>query len=237
LPLVVYVQGSGCHSLFRVGPDGRIRGRYQNILLNAGSEEVRVLAVEKPGVSFLDDPKQRGTAELCSKQFLEEHTLDRWSSAIDAAIKKVRASVAIHPSGMLLIGHSEGGIVAARLAASDPSTTHIALVASNGPTQLFDLAWKARQRQEANTRQSSMVGADPEEIYAIFQRIQADPHSIEKFAWGHPFRRWSSFLSTSTLDELLKSRTSVFMAHWYVRRVRSVRVIRGYQSRARSTWA
>jgi dipeptidyl aminopeptidase/acylaminoacyl peptidase len=42
--------------------------------------------------------------------------------------------------------------------------------------------------------------------------IQADPTSTEKFAWGHPYRRWSSFLATSTQEELLKSRAKIFMA-------------------------
>ena len=38
----------------------------------------------------------------------------------------------------LVIGHSEGGIVAAYVAAKLPKVTHVASLAGGGPTQLFD---------------------------------------------------------------------------------------------------
>src|SRR5450759_3172839 len=90
LPIAAFVQGSGCHSVFRLGGDGRIRGGYQNILQYVSGQRVRVLAVEKPGVRFLDDPKQPGVAHGCSQTFLEEHTLDRWAEAVNACLSAAR---------------------------------------------------------------------------------------------------------------------------------------------------
>jgi hypothetical protein len=35
LPLITFIQGSGCHSIFRKGPEGKIYGGQQNLLRKA----------------------------------------------------------------------------------------------------------------------------------------------------------------------------------------------------------
>ena len=106
---------------------------------------MRVLVVEKPGVSFLDEPKQPGTATEASKEFLEEHTLPRWGEANAAALKAVLAQPDIDASRVLVTGHSEGGIVAARVAGELSKVTHVSPVGCGGATQLFSLAELARR--------------------------------------------------------------------------------------------
>lgn len=212
LPLAVFVQGSGCHSVFRKHDDGCLRGRYQSVLLQVAKRKARVMIVEKPGVSFLDDPGPTGTAEQCSEEFLREHTLLRWAEALRAAVRAAQALPNISGESLLAIGHSEGGITAATLAAEHAFVSHVAVLSSNGPTQLFDLVCQARAQRspdEAPEKAEERVN----DIYETFKRIVADPESITKFAWGHPYRRWSSFLATSTLDELLRSKARVYLAH------------------------
>lgn len=97
---------------------------------------------------------------------------------------------------MLAVGHSEGGIVAAGVAARLRAVSHVAVLAGGGPTQLFDMV--------------ELMGRD--EAMRQWAEIQKDPLSIDKFAWGHPYRRWSTFLATSPLEELLRSRAKVFIA-------------------------
>src|SRR5262249_337624 len=43
-------------------------------------------------------------------------------------------------------------------------------------------------------------------------QIQADPDSTTKFFMGHPYRRWSSFLKTSVLAELLQTKAKIYLA-------------------------
>src|SRR5262249_5418358 len=87
-PLAVFVQGSGCDSVW-VSRGERINGSYQNVLRDAAVGRTRVLVVEKPGVAFLDRSKMPGSATGCSAAFLQEHTLDRWATAVSAAIDGV----------------------------------------------------------------------------------------------------------------------------------------------------
>jgi pimeloyl-ACP methyl ester carboxylesterase len=210
-PLALFIQGSGCHSVFRYGEGGAIRGSQQNLLLQAAEDRVRVLVVEKPGVEYLDNPGLRGTAENCRAIFHEEHTLPRWVTALSAAVTGICTLPSIRRNPLLVFGHSEGGIVAARLAAERPEITHIAILSGNGPTQLFDLAVQARGDDPSES--FAAREARVEEVYQEFANIQDDPDSTTKFAWGHPYRRWSSFLATSTLDELLRSSASVYLAY------------------------
>jgi pimeloyl-ACP methyl ester carboxylesterase len=200
-PLVVWVQGSGCDSVW-IQRGQRINGGYQNVLREAVAGRARVLVVEKPGVSFLDRSEMPGSAIGCSTAFLQEHTLDRWAIAVSAAIDGV-LSISNSGSPVLVIGHSEGGIVAARVAAMNKNVDHVAVLASGGPTQLF-------QRVEDARQQTGNEAA--EEIYKAWAGIQADPNSVTRFFEGHPYRRWSSFLASSTTQELLKTNAAIYAA-------------------------
>jgi hypothetical protein len=107
LPLAVFVQDSGCDSQFWSN-DGTVTGRVQDLLTQAAHGRLRVVVVEKPGVKYLDQSRQMGTAEGCSEEFLREHTLPRWAEAVAAA---VRAAAKSDTRKLLVIGWSEGAIV------------------------------------------------------------------------------------------------------------------------------
>jgi dienelactone hydrolase len=194
LPVTLFVEGSGCQSLFRKQGD-TIVGGLQNLLLKQVKGRARVLVVEKPGVKFLDAPDRPGSAEGASEEFLKEHTLSRWAEANVAALQAVWTLPGIDGSHTLAVGHSEGGLVVARVAAELPKVTHVASLAGGGPTQLFDLA-----ESQGNA------------VYEEWARIQKDPDSITKFWLGHPYRRWSSFCSTSVAEQLHRSKAAVYLA-------------------------
>src|SRR5262249_7236079 len=85
LPVAVFVQGSGCVSVFS-HRDGEVHGGMQNLLQAAAKGRCRVLVVEKPGVQFGVVPRNPGSAEEGSAEFRREHTLPRWVEAVNAAV-------------------------------------------------------------------------------------------------------------------------------------------------------
>jgi hypothetical protein len=94
LPLVVYVQGSGCGSAFALR-DGRITPTFGRITVEeAFAGRARVLVVDKPGVTYLDQP----AACTSLAAFYREHTLDRWAVAVESALLAARALPAVDPS-------------------------------------------------------------------------------------------------------------------------------------------
>jgi pimeloyl-ACP methyl ester carboxylesterase len=209
LPLALLIQGSGCQSLWRKRGE-QITGGQQNLLRAAAKGRVRVLVVEKPGVKFLDEAKRPGSAEGASEEFLNEHTLPRWAEANRAAMRAAWTLPGVDSSKTLVVGHSEGGIVAALLAAEMPEVTHVASLAGGGPTQLYSLA-ESRGLARADDKPGD-ANKRIESMYREWAEVQKDPDSRTKFWLGHPHRRWSSFLKTSVAAELLRSKAKVFLA-------------------------
>jgi len=209
LPIVLFIGGSGSQSLFSKRGD-RIAGGFQNILLMEEKGRARVLVVEKPGVKFLDAPERPGSAIGATEEFLREHTLPRWAEANAAALRAAWTLRGINRTRTLVIGHSEGGIVAARVAAEVPQVTHVASLSGGGPTQLYDLA--EFQRQPGPGDKPGDAERRVDSFYAEWAKVQKNPDSIKDFWLGHPNRRWSSFLKDSVTEEMLRSKAKIFLA-------------------------
>ena len=206
LPLVTMIEGSGCESSFVQAGD-RIGGGLQYLLRRVVDGRARVLAVEKPGVAFLDQTATPGTAVGCSAEFRREHTLGRWADAVAAAVRAAQALPGVDPSRTLVAGHSEGGLVAARVAAQVPSVTHVASMAGGGPAQLFDMALLARARAP-----EGQGDAAADAVFATWTGMLTDPESADAMIWGHPHRWWSSFGTASVTRELERTDAAVFVA-------------------------
>jgi pimeloyl-ACP methyl ester carboxylesterase len=198
--LLVWLQGSGCHSLFVRAADGTVRTRQQGVLASVLGDRGNVLAVEKPGVRLFDDPGPRGTADGCRPVFRREHTLERWSAAVVAAISA--QTITSPASPIVLVGQSEGGLVAATVARQFEPVSHVALLSAPGPCQLQDLV-----------SGEVAAGDSLESVITQLRRIDRHPDSSKLLAFGHPCRRWTSFLATSSLDELLRADVTTLIVH------------------------
>ncbi len=203
VPLIVWVQGTGCSSQF-VSVGGRMSRGFQGVLYSVARDRARVLAVEKPGVEFMDDPPDDGVdASTCRPEFRAEYTLDRWATTIADAIQAAQKLPGVDASKTLVIGISEGGIVAMRVSNLLPQVTHAASLSGGGPVYLFHLAEFMRSKK---------LDAE-KEVYACWSDILKDPDSASKFCWGQTYRQWSSFMKTSVIAEALQSHALLYFAH------------------------
>lgn len=193
-PLALWIGGSGGQSAFERRGD-RVSAGFADGLRDVVEDRAWVLVVEKPGVGFGDGLAHPGTAIGASEAFVREHTLPRWVEANRAALDAALTRTDVDRSKVLAVGHSEGGQVVCALAAVEPRITHVASLAGGGPSQLFDLVL--------------LGGVD--DVYPAWAAIAADPEATTLW-WGHPYRRWSSFLSQSPLDGLRASGARVYLA-------------------------
>lgn len=193
LPLIVVIQGSGGQSEW-IKMGDRVGGSLQALALAVSGGKARVMSIEKPGVPFLFQPKQPGSAEGCSEAFLKEHTLDRWSAAIRASIEGAVKLPQVDAKRVLVIGHSEGAMVAAKVGAECSAVTHVASLGggmTNQRVQLANLFGKLAVESE-------------------WKKIAADPQSTTKMWLGHPYRRWSTFCATSCEQQLARLKRPAF---------------------------
>jgi pimeloyl-ACP methyl ester carboxylesterase len=195
LPLMVYVQGSGASSHF-VADEGRYQGATgHSSLRDAVAGRMRLLLVEKSGALFGDDGK------IPSRAFREEHTLPRWSAAIAAAIAAAKRLPGVDGDAVTVVGHSEGGIAAARVAGTVVGVTSVVLIAGEGPSQLYSLI---RLVRSGDLLPSS--GADPESrersLLASWDSVLAHPTDAGRTFFGHAYPRWATFMGSSPAEEL-----------------------------------
>jgi len=210
LPLVVYIQGSGTRSHF-VREGERVVGQGgHNTVRDVVAGRARLLIVEKPGVDYLANPA-RSDGVGAGPVFRREHTLPRWTEAVHAAIRAALAVPGVDSTRILVAGHSEGGLVAARLAAEHERITHVALLAGGGPTQLYDLVELAR-RGTFFSRVSDDPAERMEYVYEQWAAIRRQPEAADSIWFGHSYARWASFLADAPVLELARTDAAIYLA-------------------------
>jgi dipeptidyl aminopeptidase/acylaminoacyl peptidase len=84
-------------------------------------------------------------------------------------------------------------------------------MAGGGPSQLFDLLTLARKGNFFRP-----VSEDPDTrvryVRDQWSAIQADPMSTEKLFFGFVYRRWSTFLASSPMEELAQVKVKIYLA-------------------------
>lgn len=207
LPLIVYVQGSGANSHFIIHNDQLIPANGHIFITESLNNKARLLIVEKPGVKYLDNPRESQK----NGAFNAEHSLEKWCEAVEASIKATIRSGLADSSKILVIGHSEGGLVACKVA-NDMSglVSHVANLAGGGDSQLYDLLILARKGNLFKN-----ISEDPasrvQYVLDEWKNIQAEPFNTNRFFLGFSYLRWSSFMQTSSLEQLENSKAKILI--------------------------
>lgn len=197
LPLLVYIQGSSINSHFAQKNNKIVPTSGHDAFEEVTRNKYRILIIEKPGVNYL----QKGA----SSSFDQKFSLENWSKNIVTAIDNVMKNEKIDPEKVMLVGHSEGGVVAARVAKLlRNKVSHVTIMAGEGPSQLYSLYKFAEEGIFFNTKEHNMptVAERINYVYGKWNDILADPTSTEKKFWGFTYLRWSSLAGTSVIEEL-----------------------------------
>lgn len=204
-PLVLLIQGSGCAPVFSgLGTSRRSSNVFGYIDL-AQQGKYAVMVVNKPYA-----PKEApagGGIIACPTEFNEYFTLENWVRDLGRAFDHAAQQPWVRAGSALALGVSEGATAAAGLAEKEGRLTDVAMVSGSGPSQYYDFvvgAYAAGGGDEA-------VKLRLDELEATRQKIAADPDSAKLLAWGHPYKRWTSFFRASSTQSLLKSQARVYI--------------------------
>lgn len=200
-PVLLMIQGSGCGTIVRTGGTSSY-STFFDLLPFAQEGRYKIVAVEKP---FADAKANGGTADKCSAEFRADFTAESWLAALQAVLGEVRKAGDADPKRVIVMGTSEGAVMASLLAGRDNRITHAVLVSGSGTSQLFDFL--ALAYQTCFDRSACIA-----DIETQLRAVRADPQSAEKLAWGHPHKRWTSFFAVDPGAELLRSKARVYWA-------------------------
>ena len=185
------------------GSERRSASSAAERLAGAAQLGLRPVLLERRGVSpdgSVDEARARAASSKAQRVADHRRVIESWLEGAEPQ------------APVILVGASEGGDVAARVAAQlqqaprGPHVTHLVLIdAGGGWCQADELRFLLRTR-------GALLGLTrAEDLEAAFQRIRREPDALTLWA-GHPHRRWSTFLWDRPLDDLLALEVPVFLA-------------------------
>lgn len=205
-PLILYIQGSGCDSIFLKDAKGSVNGGQASLIASIAKGRASVLAVEKPTLKTYDQSSSDGNVADCSQQFRKEFNRDAWVKTLRLAINHV--SKVIHPSKILVLGHSEGASMGAALASGSPYIVKVIYAAGGGGNPLFGSF--IRRIRAANGNQvlaDSYIQSGIKE----WQDAMKNPSDPNNILWGHTAQYWYFEAKNSPIQDMLKSSAKFYI--------------------------
>ena len=185
--LVLVLLGSGCGSVFTKMERG-IGVDWYGIIHDLAGPQVQLVMVEKHGVALFDRRQKSGTDE-CSSAFLSQDWT-RWPDSLSDVIDGVLRARSVVPRRIAVIGHSEGGALAPKVALQNKHVTHVVALAGVPSPQLLDavdFAADGRGQWELPKLTSNQRLV---KLLRDYKVSAADPKS-SKMSFGHTHRYWA----------------------------------------------
>ena len=174
--LVFTYGGSGCTDL----------ARYWLPTLADGMDiPARFMALNKRHV--VSGQAQGGGSDACSREFRAWNLPRHWMADYMEFVSRTLAAEPGRWKNVVLVGGSEGGALAARVARARNDITHLIVVGDGG--------WSMRDNL------SSLMGADV--VEAAWKDIARYPDSAEALWRGHPYRYWFDTFDHAPLVDYL----------------------------------
>ena len=134
--------------------------------------------------------------DKCGKGFHLHNNFRRWMSDYMEFISTTLRQLPVKPRNVVLVGISEGGMVAARVARARADITHLVVIGDGG--------WSMRDNL------GLLVG--PDVVSNEWSKIAGDPGSIDKSWLGNPYRYWFDVMDYSPLEDYLALDIPVLIA-------------------------
>lgn len=184
--LIFFISGSGCSS---------VKNRFPDYFSPLNGVPAIVYILQKRGIA---DGQSGGS---CSKNFISTDYFEQILKDQKEFISNKISSNKFKYQNIVLIGASEGSIIAAKIAEENPNITHLGLIGSGGASLREDLTLLAKKQLffyfTLNRNLSS---------------IKNNPNSLTKTAWGHTYKYWSSFLDIDFRNILPKQNIPIIIA-------------------------
>lgn len=214
-PVLLFMQGSGNMSIFKQADDGQYLAAIAGYSYDNYKDKYHIVIISKPGVPLVtpDDrpvPWDNNTT-YCSDYFWENDVKDYHVAAAAEVLKYLHRQSYADTSRIILMGHSQGAAVAAKVASLYPQlVTRLIYMSSSIFGRSFQEitdAYISMYRGEATHEQ---VIKKSGEIYAALEQSKnATPDS----AWYYTHRSNLSFNYDPSVKYLTKTQVPVLVVY------------------------
>lgn len=165
------------------------------------------VVISKKGVPFLDLNKQYKPGKI----FYENEGLEYRVWQGNNVIKNITKKLVKKPNKVVIIGHSEGSDVVAKLGHINKRVTHVGFWAGGGNTQYYDFALSIQKDVQSGKTTQKQANKSLDSLFIQIKNIESEPDNIEKQWLGNSYRRWANFTEPS-INNLLKITKPIFVA-------------------------
>jgi esterase/lipase len=222
---IVFFHGSGSDPLLRitqkidtiksaVNGESKVEIQKSNMLyssipfdLDRIPQEYALILISKKGIPFVLKSENFKVPE----SFFKTESLDYRVWQGNEVIKDIIKNKIKNPQKVIVIGHSEGSNVVAKLGVINKQITHIGYWAGGANTQYYDFALSIRKDVQLGKISEEEGKKQLESLLNDVKNIENDPQNIEKRWLGHSYQRWSTF-TEPPIENLLKIEKPIFVA-------------------------
>lgn len=221
--ILVFIQGSGSSPIFQ------LIKHTDTIKTNDGNSKIRkYLEIQKTIPFNLETLPNDYLLVVISKkaipfEFLGENfkvpktfylndNLNYRVWQTEKVLDYVLKNIARKPEKLILMGHSEGTEVVAKLGVSNKNISHIGYFSGGGNAQYYDFILDIRKYVQRGEMTEEESVTEIEKLFNEVRDIYKDPNNLNKSFMGHPYKKWSSSVEPS-IDNLLKINIPIYVAH------------------------
>jgi hypothetical protein len=147
------------------------------------------------------------------KSYFENQTLEYRSNQADLVLKDLLKKQGKPFDRIIVLGHSEGSDVVAKLGTINEKITHFGYWSGGGNTQFMDFVTFIRKDVDKGDLTEEQAKAKIDSLFSSLRDIMANPDATDKFWEGddNSYKRWSHF-SEPPVDNLLQIEKPIYVA-------------------------
>lgn len=208
--LLVFIHGSGARPFFEFFTEKgkKYRGSSMPFKVESIPNDYAFVIISKKGIPFCSDSEEEFKA---SDAYHVNLSLQYRVLQVDKVINDIVKNYIPKPKKIVVIGHSEGSDVVAKLGTLNSKITHIGFWSGSGNSQLYDFPLFIRKDvlQGKLTEEEGLVQMDS--LFTQYKAMMNDKDAVDKKWYGHAYKRWVNF-SEPPIKNLLQINIPLYVA-------------------------
>ncbi len=208
--ILIFIQGSNSkpfYSYFK--KEGKsYRGSTMPFDLKTIPKNYAFFIVSKKGMVFCSDSVKEFEV---SNEYYSGLTLKYRATQIDRVIEDITVKLVKKPEKIVVIGHSEGSDVVAKLGTINKKITHVGFWSGSGNSQWYDFPLFIRKEVLTGKISEEEALVKMDSLFVRYRDIMQNKDNVRKKWYGHPYKRWFHF-SEAPIDNLLQIDVPLYVA-------------------------
>jgi pimeloyl-ACP methyl ester carboxylesterase len=212
-PLMIFIHGSGNLPTFQYIPSNNGYNWSAFTEVQKYKDNYHVIFVNKPDVPLFDTVQgENGNFTYpVSEEFNRRYSLEWRAEAASCIIDQAIKLLPTDKSKIVVIGHSQGGQAAPKVALLNKKVTHVVLLNSNSLNHLYDFVLQERLASFQGEQSFDQSQQNIDSLFAEYRRFFNDPYNTTTMWNGGTYYRWASFSDETPLENMLKLKIPVFV--------------------------